>query len=448
MPTLAEALAAFALRSYAAGLPDAIFRQGRRAFVNWIGCAYGGCDDPAMLLALQALAPFGGAPEAVVVGRPERTDILLATLLNAVSVSAHAFDDTHFATVAHPTAPVGAALLALAQRVPITGSDMLRALVLGVEVQCRVGNMLCTPPAACPVGLSMAGLVGGIGAAVAAGLMLGLDAPKLTAAIGVAANQSAGLREAHATMASHYTPGHAARCGLQSALLAGVGYSCTPAMLEGPKGFAVCFASQPQPEATLADLGEAWEIADLAFKPYPTGFVVHPVIDACLEIAGTPGFDAAAVGSIDLAVNPLVVALTDRPSPTDRLQAIVSTQHWAAAVLLHGAAGLAQGTDAMVHHPAVAALRRCVRLAPADAIALPEVRATVTLRDGRRIEAHVRDCRGSAGRPMTDPEIGRKFLDQVCLRMPKARAEALLEETWRVHEAADAGSFARSLSTV
>src|SRR5438132_11051333 len=126
----------------------------------------------------------------------------------------------------------------------------------------------------------MAGLVGGIGAAVAAGLMLGLDAPKLTAAIGVAANQSAGLREAHATMASHYTPGHAARCGLQSALLAGVGYSCTPAMLEGPKGFAVCFASQPQPEATLADLGEAWEIADLAFKPYPTGFVVHPVIDA------------------------------------------------------------------------------------------------------------------------------------------------------------------------
>jgi hypothetical protein len=51
-----------------------------------------------------------------------------------------------------------------------------------------------------------------------------------------------------------------------------------------------------------------------------------------------------------------------------------------------------------------------------------------------------------AGRPMTDPEIGRKFLDQVCLRMPKADAEALLEETWRVHEAADAGTFARSLS--
>ena len=122
---------------------------------------------------------------------------------------------------------------------------------------------------------------------------------------------------------------------------------------------------------TLADLGEAWEIVDLAFKPYPAGFVVHPVIDACLEIAGTPGFDAAAVESIDLAVNPLVVALTDRPSPTDRLQAIVSTQHWAAAVLLHGAAGLTQGADGMVHHPAVAALRRCVRLAPADAIALP-----------------------------------------------------------------------------
>jgi MmgE/PrpD C-terminal domain len=91
------------------------------------------------------------------------------------------------------------------------------------------------------------------------------------------------------------------------------------------------------------------------------------------------------------------VALTDRPSPTDRLQAIVSTQHRAAAVLLPGAAGLAQGADAMVHHPAVAALRRCVRLAPADAIALPEMRAAVTLRDGRQIEAHGRDAVAAPG---------------------------------------------------
>src|SRR5262249_50379400 len=143
----------------------------------------------------------------------------------------------------------------------------------------------------------------------------------------------------------------------------------------------------------------------------------------------------------------LVVALTDRPNPTDRLQGIVSTQHWAAAVLLHGAAGLAQGTDAMVHDPAIEALRRCVRLAPADAIALPQAHVVVALSDGRRFEAHGRNCRGSAGRPMSDGEINAKFLDQVCLRMPKADAEALLEQTWRVHEAADVGTFARRLST-
>ena len=107
---------------------------------------------------------------------------------------------THFASVAHPTSPVGAALLALAERQPVTGKQLVLALVLGNEIQCRVGNIVCTPPAECAIGLSMAGLVGCIGVAVATGVVMGFDEDTMATAIGLAANQSAGLREAHATM--------------------------------------------------------------------------------------------------------------------------------------------------------------------------------------------------------------------------------------------------------
>ena len=107
-----------------------------------------------------------------------------------------------------------------------------------------------------------------------------------------------------------------------------------------------------------------------------------------------------------------------------------------------------RSTHHVDHRRSARRLRVALLLGSADTIALPQARAAVKLRDGRRIEAQVSDCHGSAGRPMTDAEIGAKFRDQVCLRMPKAGAESLLEQTWRVDEAADVGSFARRLATV
>src|SRR3990172_3794807 len=200
---------------------------------------------------LDIRAGFNGSKEATVVGRRERLDVLNAAFINSMSSSALAFNDTHFTTVAHPTSPVAAALLALAERRPMTGRELLHALILGIEIQCRVGNILCFAPAKCQVGLSMQGLVGAIGAAVAAGKVLALDEKGMATAIGLAANQASGLREAQSTMGSHFTPGHAARCGLMAALLAARGFACSDTMIEGAKGFAVSFASRPNLDAAV-----------------------------------------------------------------------------------------------------------------------------------------------------------------------------------------------------
>jgi 2-methylcitrate dehydratase PrpD len=449
MNDITRHLARYAAHSRYEDLPDTVRHEGLRAFVNYVGCAAGGSREAHVLRMLAFLAEFNGGAHAAVIGHRVKLDALNATFINAMSSAALAFNDTHYATVAHPTSPVAAALLALAERQPMTGRELLHALILGVEIQCRVGMILVTPPAQSAVGLSMQGIAGTIGAAVAAGKVLGLDESLMAIAIGLAANQSAGLRQGQSTDASHFTPGHSARCGLQAALLARRGFGCSDNMIEGFKGYAVSFAREPNFAAAIDKLGEAFEMSTLAYKPYPAGVVIHAIIDACLEIARAQGFDAAPdvarIARIELELNPLAGKLTDLVEPKDRGQALVSLQHWTAVTLLHKAAGIAQVSESVIRDPAVSALRHKVHYRNNDAIGREAARVRVVMTGGAAFEAHVRHCRGSIERPLTDADITEKTRSQ--LEMVYARADAgnILQQCWDMDACARVADFCSAL---
>lgn len=105
--------------------------------------------------------------------------MLGAALLNGLSVSAHAFDDAHLETVAHPGAPTVAALLAHAEQYPVSGVDFLHALVLSCEVQCRLACALAVAPASCDLGWYMTGVTGAVGVAAGVGKLMGLSERQL-----------------------------------------------------------------------------------------------------------------------------------------------------------------------------------------------------------------------------------------------------------------------------
>jgi hypothetical protein len=117
-------LARYAVESRFEDLPEAVRHEGERAFVNILGCMLGGAKADGIERLLAALKEFSGRPEATLIGRGQRTDILLATLVNAHSQGANAYNDTHLATVAHPTGPVAAPILAMAERQPVTGGGI------------------------------------------------------------------------------------------------------------------------------------------------------------------------------------------------------------------------------------------------------------------------------------------------------------------------------------
>jgi len=440
-------LARYVQSSQFDALPPAVRHEGARAFVNWIGCAAGGSSEPDVQLVLQLLSEFNGAKEATLVGRSERLDTLNAAFINSMSSAALAFNDTHNPTVAHPTSPVAAALLALAERRPMTGRELLHALILGIEIQCRIGNILCVPPAECQIGLSTQGLLGGIGAAVAAAKAMGLDEDGIATAIGLAANQASGLRESQSTMGSHFIPGHAARCGLMAALLASRGFTCSDSMIEGVKGFAASFASRPNLDAAVDQLGQSFEIATLAYKPYPSGVVIHPIIDACLDIVKSGPLAAVNIERIELTVNPLAVKLTNLVDPRNRGQGLVSMQHWAVITLTHGAAGIAQVSDALVRDAVVSRLRHKVVHTATANMPWEAAHVRVMLKDGEQRQGSVQHCRGSTGRPLADADITEKTRGQLRTAYQDAAAERILAQAWRIEECPRVDQFCLALAT-
>ncbi|HTD90655.1 MAG TPA: MmgE/PrpD family protein [Burkholderiales bacterium] len=446
MKNITRELARFAVNSTYDALPREVQHEGVRAFVNYVGCAAGGANEPVCLKMLETISEFNGKSDCVVIGSGVKLDALNAALLNSLSSAALSFNDTHYATVIHPTSPVGAALVSMAMRRKISGRELIHAVVLGDELCCRIGNILCTPPAECAVGLSTTGLLGCIGAAIAAGKVMGFNEEQMTTAIGIAANQSAGIREAHASMSSWFTPANAGRSGLWAAFLAERGYTCPDTMIEGVKGFAVSFSSNPQMNAAIDGLGQKWELLELAYKPYPCGVVIHPIIDACLEITVKHNFDARDIERVEVTVNPLCIQLCNRPAPKIRAQAMVSFPHWTATSLMYKEAGLPQVTEAMVHDTDIAALRAKVVAHADEKTGREEARVKVLMKDGRAFEAHCRHALSTPQNPMTDKHIADKTRLQMEIVFGKDKAQRAAAECWRIADRADVRPFVESLA--
>jgi len=196
-------LARFVVESRWSPIPKEITHEAKRALLNWAGCAIGGCRDEAVDTALAALSEFAGRPQATILGRSERTDILNTAALNALSSNILDFDDTHLRTVLHPTVPVAAAVIALAERSRVTGAQLLHAFILGVEVECRIGNAIS--PEHFNAGWHITATCGIFGAAAACAKLLDLDTKKTAWAFGIAASQAAGTTGAHGSMTKSFS---------------------------------------------------------------------------------------------------------------------------------------------------------------------------------------------------------------------------------------------------
>ncbi len=431
-PPITQALARFVATHPSRGWFDAVEHEAHRTFLNWLACAIGAARHEATQAALAACQVLQPAPQAAVLGRRERVDIASAAFVNGIASHTFDFDDTHLKTIIHPAGPVASALLSLAELKGASGRSLIDALVLGVDVSCRIGNLVY--PDHYDRGWHITGTTGTLGAAAGCARLLGLDEHRTQMAIGIAASQPVGLREQFGSMTKPLHPGAAARAGLMSALLAQQGFTASPRALEAPRGFAQVVSTKFAWNEATDGLGERFEISANSYKPFACGIVIHPSIEACVRLR-EQGVRADQLERVELAVHPLVLELTGKREPVDGLQAKFSVYHGCAAGLIFGRAGEDEFSDAIATRPDIADLRRKVVARVADDVGEDGVRLSAWLADGRRIDVVVDHAVGSAVRPMSDEALEAKFRALVEPIIGSERATKLLSQCWQLGSA-------------
>src|SRR5512144_1274400 len=306
-PPITRTLAQFVASHPSRGWDDAVENEARRTLMNWAGCAIGAARHPTVQAALGAVQELAPSAQATVLGRSERVDIASAAMLNGITSHTFDFDDTHLKTIIHPAGPVASAALALGEHTGASGRQLVDAVVLGIDVACRIGNAIY--PDHYDRGWHITGSTGMLGAAAACARILGLDARATTMALGVAASQPVGVREQFGTMTKPLHPGAAARAGLFAALLAKHGYTASARALEAPRGLLPTYSDKCDWRAITDGLGERFELAFNTYKPFACGIVIHPSIDGCVELAREHRVGAGEVARIELKVHPLVLEL-------------------------------------------------------------------------------------------------------------------------------------------
>lgn len=409
---------------------DAV-HAGRRGLIDWIGCVFAGSVQPSVDILLCVLQPVGGREVATVMGRRLKLGLLEAPIVNGYMGHALDYDDTHTTTL-HPSSPVLSALFALCEERTFTGQQFLLAYACGLEFAVRAAR---SAPAHHKGGWHLTGTLGTLGAAAGAGKLLGLDPRKLTHAIGIAGSQAAGLQQNRGTMPKYLHAGKAASSGILSALLAERGFDASLEVMEGVRGFSRIYSEVAQPERLTEALGQPWEITRNGFKPYASAVVLHPIVDAMIEIRKQDP-DLAKVTSIDLSIHPYVQSITGVMEPRSGMQSKFSLSHTAAVGLFDGAGGVAAYSDERVMHPEVKALREKVRYTIDESLAVDQVRAKVAAA-GRTYEAFIEHQTGTIVNPMSDGQIEEKFKANAEPVIGTSAAKTILELAWSIDRADD-----------
>ena len=417
------------IASYVAGthyrdIPGDVIQLARGFILDGLGVALAGSTDECARIVQRQIRQTGGSAECSVLGTSVLAPAAKAALANGVAGHAMDYDDTQLSTskeavyglLTHPTTPVLAAVLALGQKQKITGAEFLLAYILGVEVECRIADAI--NPRHYQSGFHSTATMGGLGAAMAAGKILGLKEPQLLTTLGIAASMASGLRENFGTMTKPLHAGRAAENGVTAALLARDGFTAAPNILEAGRGFFNAMAGGYDDSKIGGRLGSPYFMKQpgISIKPYPSGSLSHPAQDLILDLVKEHDVKAENIGRIDVGTNSNVPNALIYPMPKTALEGKFSIPFCMAIAVLERKAGIAQFHDRKVRAKNVIELMKRVTLyvdEELERLGYDQVRSKVRIKltDGRILEGRYDVARGHPSNPMTWAELTEKFRD-------------------------------------
>jgi 2-methylcitrate dehydratase PrpD len=445
----AERLAAFALELDYDDIPAPVIAAAKRHLLDALGCglaAVGLRQGGAGAVVAQDL---GGVAEATLIGAPDRVPAPSAALANGILIHALDFDDTHDESIAHVSAVVVPATLAVAERRRAGGREVLAALVAANELVTRIGA--AAPGDFHARGFHPTPIAGVFGATAAAARLDRAGIETAVSALGIAGSMASGLfaylDDATATKPIH--AGWAAHAGILASRLAAAGAEGPPHVLEGRFGVFDAFVEKAPDdlEHLLSDLGIRWETPRIAFKPYPACHFCHGAIGAAATLALTPDEVSEIVaivppGAVDVVLEPQAAKL----GPRTPYEAKFSLQYSLAALVVYGNVGVETYEEQAIVDPALRALAERVRYEVGEFPSSFGGGVRVTLADGETVQATFPHPEGAPENPLDDAAVLAKYRENAALSLSAGDVDSLARIVDRLEEQPDVSGLGRLLS--
>ncbi|MDK8264921.1 MmgE/PrpD family protein [Pseudomonas oryzihabitans] len=398
--------------------PPSAVRAAEAAFTDVMGCLLGGRKDPAVVNAGRAFTCGDGGASAVT--HATQVSATWAAMINGCAAHALDFDDNFFPPVTHASASLVPALLALGEEIDATPADIVRAYIVGLEVQAQIGKRV--NPSHYAAGWHATSTIGTIGVAAACAVLLRLDPEGVLHALSVATSLAGGSKRQFGTMVKPLHAGFAAMHGVMAARLAAAGITGTEEMLQGAWSFAELYAGQGQGDCPKTELFPRAPLAieefGLVAKLYPSCMSSHLGIDALLDLRSRDGFDVARIERVDVHLPAFMVANLRYEAPQTPTEARFSMNFCAAVTLLDGAPQMTHFTEAALARQDIQALMprvyRHVRKTTPETAMLPwggDCLAKITLDDHQVLDTCWTYPKGCPRNPLTADEQWRKFSD-------------------------------------
>ena len=441
-----EVLARFAATLEYERIPQRTREYTKSLLLDTLACALAGHEgeETAQLAALaSALAQSN---ETSVIGG-ERLSLAGATLLNGYLVTAVTMCDIHRSTLTHVTPEVMPPALAIAERDGLSGRELLVALAAGCEVTTRVGLGLDYPEFR-KRGWHGPGVIGPFGAAAAVGRLLKLDADTMAKAYGLAGSQAAGTFAAWGTPTVKFHQCRGALSGLMAALLAQQDFLATREFLTAKDGGLYnTYSNGGKPDAATDQLGERWELEQIALRLWPSASSIQGFITAMFDLVEEHRVAAERVRKVRVSMSQTAYDLHGHfERYKSKFDALLST-HYAAAVILHDRElTLAQFEPARYNDPKLKSFAADkVEVKPDASLTGVQAIVEAEMADGVTIKVRCDTPRGSPDNPLTQAQLEAKFRTYAKPRLSSARIEEVLDMVTRLEELPDVGSLMTAL---
>lgn len=420
-------------------LPQEAIDMAKQVALDGIAVMLAGVAEPLGVgrITTGFVREMGGAAQATVVGGGFKTSMAYAAYANGTFAHALDFDNTWY-PLNHPTSPTLPAILAIAEHRGIPGKKIIEAIALAFEVQGRL-RMAATGMET-GSGFHKPGMTGTFGATAAAARLLDLDRQQTAMALGIAGSRAGSLSINTGSMTKSSHSGHAARTGVESALLAGMGWTAS-ADVFGPKGFFdTFFGGKGEPDRLVQGFADPLRMVHpgVGFKKYPSNYFTHRPIDAALALHEEHRFAAEEIETIEIVFPRF--EYVDRPLPRTGLDGKFSVQYTSAVALLDGEITIDSFTNERRFAPDIEALLPRVKLRmddaiPADFDAMHTV-VTVVLKNGGRHSRKADKLSGWIGLPLTREQRLRKFHSCAARILTRDAAERVANLVERLEELA------------